>query len=279
MKHSTPISLFSFQDIITSLTGILIVVVLIIALELVDTMATVAARSELLPDYLCLKQKAAELSDTKTALQQSLASNDSTPGPFADLSLPELRDLIAREKRYQALLAEKTKTEDQLYNDLVIENEQISKLSIAVADDMAALAKDDNLIKELQATLLELQHRQKHIDELVERKRTMLRVSFQGKTSRQPILVECNAWGFRARRHPHGALMTFGSPGRQLQDQIPDLCAWLKTQNIPSCYVALLIKEGAVAHVSELTSALNGLGPDLMLGKEPIGAEENCFNE
>ena len=133
MKHSSPISLFSFQDIITSLTGILIVIVLIIALELVETMATVAARSELLPDYLCLKQKAAELSDTKTALQQSLASNDSPQGPFADLSLPELRDLIAREKRYQALLTEKNRTEDLLYSDLAHENEQISKLSKAVA--------------------------------------------------------------------------------------------------------------------------------------------------
>jgi len=279
MKHSSPISLFSFQDIITSLTGILIVIVLIIALELVETMATVAARSELLPDYLCLKQKAAELSDTKTALQQSLASNDSPQGPFADLSLPELRDLIAREKRYQALLTEKNRTEDLLYGDLVHENEKISKLSKAVADDMAALAKDENLIKELQATLLELQHRQQHIDELVERKRTMLRVSFQGQTNRQPILVECNAWGFRAKRHPHGTLTTFGMPGRQLPEQIPDLCSWLAKQDITNSYVALLIKEDAVPHVLELTSALTRLTPDLMLGKEPIGAEENCFNE
>ena len=40
MKKDSPISLFSFQDIITCLTGIMIVIVLIILLQLVD--ATVA---------------------------------------------------------------------------------------------------------------------------------------------------------------------------------------------------------------------------------------------
>ena len=69
MKKSSPISLFSFQDIITCLTGIMIVVVLVILLQLVESTAAVVKRLEMQPEYQVLKAKVKALEAEKKKLE------------------------------------------------------------------------------------------------------------------------------------------------------------------------------------------------------------------
>jgi hypothetical protein len=66
MKKSTPISLFSFQDIITSLTGIMIVVVLIISLQLVESTRAVAAIAKM-PEKLPRHRLRTSISATRAS--------------------------------------------------------------------------------------------------------------------------------------------------------------------------------------------------------------------
>ena len=57
MKNSgTPISLFSFQDIVTSLTGIMVIVILVIVLQLVEATYNYENPKSDNPEYLELKE-------------------------------------------------------------------------------------------------------------------------------------------------------------------------------------------------------------------------------
>ena len=61
-SHSTPISLFSFQDIITSLTGIMVIIILVIVLQLVEATYNYENPKSDNLEYLELKEKQKDLS-------------------------------------------------------------------------------------------------------------------------------------------------------------------------------------------------------------------------
>ena len=78
MKNSSPISLFSFQDIITSLTGIMIVIVLVILLQLVESTRVAAAHAQMLPEYQALKKVQQELLAKREELKKKITEAGGT---------------------------------------------------------------------------------------------------------------------------------------------------------------------------------------------------------
>ncbi|MBQ6471369.1 MAG: hypothetical protein IJJ33_05260, partial [Victivallales bacterium] len=60
-NRGVPISLFSFQDIITSLTGVMIIGILVIALQLVDSIRKKQATPPLDPEFEEMQRELAEL--------------------------------------------------------------------------------------------------------------------------------------------------------------------------------------------------------------------------
>jgi hypothetical protein len=94
MKKDTPISLFSFQDIITCLTGIMIVVVLIILLQLVEAMTKHAAASPLAEEVKELRQREKELAAVRDSLLSSGESIDEEVRQYAAFSAEELKMML-----------------------------------------------------------------------------------------------------------------------------------------------------------------------------------------
>ena len=107
MKKSTPISLFSFQDIITSLTGIMIVVVLIISLQLVESARAVAAIAQMRPEYEMLQKTYKQLLEKRKSLAEKIVSNAEAADKYAKYSAAEIKQIIEENEVYSRLMEEK----------------------------------------------------------------------------------------------------------------------------------------------------------------------------
>ncbi len=277
MKHSNPISLFSFQDIITSLTGIMIVVVLVIILQLVETTAVVTAKSSQQPEYVALKEEYETLQKNKLELTAKLAASQNKRADFADISLPELREMIRQQLKeaalQEALLEEKSGELDKLGKAVKTLEEHDSSLK----KEFNELTRAENRVLELQSVFLALQNKQKQVEEMIEKKKKMLRIEFSGEISRTPILIECNPWGFRAARSQEQKITTFGDPKTSAFSQISPLISWLKNQSLSDMYPVLLIREGALDSAGNLEGQLYKELPGVPIGKEPLITGEECF--
>ena len=75
-EHGSPISLFSFQDIVTSLTGIMIIVILVIALQMIETMQEALHDPPPTKEYSELQQRINDLRSKLATLK-----NDDAPLP------------------------------------------------------------------------------------------------------------------------------------------------------------------------------------------------------
>jgi hypothetical protein len=279
MKKSTPISLFSFQDIITCLTGVMIVIVLVIILQLVETTAAFATKSKLQPEYLALKQQQSALLQQRDALALRVQKMAKETSAISDMSLAELNYLLQQEKKYAEIIVQEQSSLQKRLGDLTLEVEKAELESEKIKLEIRELAKEENYVLELHAQLLALQNRQSKINEMIETKRKMLRFEFAGDQSKTPILVECNYWGFRARRYPSGPLKAFGEvkSNTSVQEQIPDLIAWLKQEDLEQCYPVLLVREAVLPVYNDLLRKLWAVDDTMAMGQEPLGAEEECF--
>lgn len=279
MKNSSPISLFSFQDIITSLTGIMIVVVLIILLQLVQTMSEAAARSKLKPEY---DAALARLQDCRQKLNQLKKQEEQLQKrwqEYAGKPMAELQRELMMESGYADALASKLAALVSEIAQLEKQKKELSESIVLMRREWMHTEQEKNRLMELQARLSHLKKQKISFETKIEQKRKIVRVEFQGENTRTPILIECNNWGFRCKVHPDGVLRQFGNPGdtnptgRPLQA----LADWLRRQNLSVCYPVLLFRNGTFPYHDDIVERINSLGVDVKLGRELLGEGEDCL--
>ncbi len=276
MKSSSPISLFSFQDIITCLTGIMIVIVLVMLLQLVESTAVAVSQAELLPEHAILQERLAELTRQKETLQQKLNASSEEENEYADISQAEIKSRLQDELKYARVLQRREEELLRQYSAITLEIETLKLKLQQVRSEVKELSKAENEIRELQALLLALEARKKDTEDLIERKRKTLRFEFSGLADKKPILIECNDWGFRVKPWPDGAVSAFVDPASSLTRQLPLLIDHLKELDAGNCYFVFLFKEEAIPHYRTIRSAAEKI-PDAGLGFEPIAGIEECF--
>ena len=96
-RSGPPISLFSFQDIITSVTAILIVITLLLALDLVETMAGPAGSATRVATDL--EGLAAFLEAEVDRQQETLEADEKATSRVVSMGRPELLERIDRGKQ------------------------------------------------------------------------------------------------------------------------------------------------------------------------------------
>ena len=277
MKSESPISLFSFQDIITCLTGIMLVVVLVIVLELVSAMAQAAASSPRRDEIEALKKKERELTELYQKLQKSLEKATSEiPPEYAKLSLEELHMIYeAREKKNAALL-EKEKELQELVKKLLANEKQLQKEQQELRKRIYQLTADEKALQAQQAELLALLKQKKETGEKIEDKRKRLRIQFAGLDDKTPVLVECLGWGFRVKKYPDGEVKVFGNKNTSAIDSpLKSAAAYVKGFALSKIYPVLLFREESINHYSKIIEAFSGR--DVSVGKELLLPGEESF--
>lgn len=278
MKKESPISLFSFQDIITCLTGIMIVIVLVILLQLVETTANIAAKVQLQPEYKILKTRMEQMLALRDELKNKLKNSKKEQDEFFDKSTAELKSIVGKERKYTHTLKRDLAKVEKNFSLLVLEIEKTKLRIEKIKNEIRELYKSENEILELKAELLALQKRQGEVSQKIEQKRKTIRFEFSGYDHLKPLLIECNFWGFRAKKYPDGEVLFFGTPQKtNAKRQIPNLMSYLRQEGLYSTYPVLLFRNDSLVIYEDLMKALYEVNKNITIGKEPLGEKEECF--
>lgn len=276
-KHASPVSLFSFQDIVTCLTGIMIVIVLVILLQLVRTTAQMVMRSKLQPEYQAVRKEHREVLRKEAELAALLKNAKFENAELLAMSPAELNAMVKEEENCRNRLKTVVEKEIQLNRTLEAELAALVEKAAGLNRAITLLRKDEDTAKELEARMLALQHTRKSLEQEMKEKKNRLRFEFSGMSGKTPILVECGRKRIRASVYGSGRIQVFEDSSATIDGAVRRFLDWLKLQDLKTCYPVLLVRADAAGYYGELTRRLEKLSPGMDTGAEPIGAAEEVF--
>ncbi len=278
MKKDSPISLFSFQDIITCLTGIMIVIVLIILLQLVE--ATVGQHSNTADNKRLqeLREQEKQLlvyqEELAKEIPQEVDMNDVTYSEYTAEELEMLIRQAAEKQRELAAQIAMLKAGIEKIDNL----EPLKNLEAELRRELAELQKDQHRLLELRAQAAALKKQQQETREAIETKRKSVRFELSGSRNVQPVIIECNTWGFRVQKYPDGEVVTFGSKSTKLPENISAMVAYVQKFDRTKYYPLLFFRDKTLKYDEAIQIAFyKKFGYNLKIGKELLGADEECF--
>lgn len=270
-NHDSPISLFSFQDIITCLTGIMLFLLLILAIRIME-----------------IKENDAQKSPHRAEIGELRKSRDRQKRQLADMErdADRYRTRLNKVRRLDrtALLFEKTKLERELKK----RNARIEKLGTQ-ADELrrrrlAEESRGDRLRRARHSAEKELKsldeaerrnrelrkHREKIRDEIARRRRT-LRINVPQGSSKKPLVLECSRDQVRIVDIRGGRSEVIRRASPFLPSLANDLWTRLKKDyDIREFYFAVLIKPSAAPYAEYMQVNWLKNVPDSEFGFEPI---------
>lgn len=274
-----PVSLFAFQDIITSITGIMILVVLMLILDVIASKtvasAAVAPSSPYHGDVDELQKTLAKIQSEIRQEEQWETRNEAAYKNVIDNDVENLRKKINDARRK----ADDLKTDSQRLasarDDLKEENANIEKRTRNVrqlTDDLAG--KLQAARNELERKLDEKEDVYRKIEELKKNlKDHDNRVKFSPPKgeSREAFFVECAMENIKCKRSGGEQVWTFESGGTNVSPMIKRFADWLDKRDAKSNYLVLIVKPSAVSYLGSVIEMVKRRG--FSYGMEPL--EEN----
>ena len=253
-EEASAISLFSFQDIITSITGIMFLVVLLLVLIMLtshepskqEVKTEDADTQEMLAQLATLQQQLAELKNIQNIVDKDLEKIRTLSPAAIEAKLKELEKLLKQkslELQKSALEQKKAQAElEELERKLRDLNQQLDP-------KLKKLKKLEEQRKNLQ---LKLQQKKAEI----EQRKKMMEYSIDNNTNKVPVLVEVSADGcqvLNVSNNQHSDLRVRGNA----YESIKKLWQYLDRNCYPSInYVTLVVKPSGFRHVAGITETL-----------------------
>ncbi|MBI3272955.1 MAG: hypothetical protein HYZ53_28460 [Planctomycetes bacterium] len=263
-NEAPPITLFSFQDILTSLTGILILIALLLAIDVLSRRGSSSPSSD---ETARPGPSPEELRARKAVLEQALRTlpEPSAGSPAAVLardSIPagELPRRIQEEtQRASALEVELRQTEDAARR---------TEETIETAGRVSQAASSQRAVR--QARLSELEGEAARLG-----RGQVIHFLPGERGGARPILVECSRSGFR---------VCFSGAGGEtkeiteedavtIQAPIRRLLAWIQGRDRAAEYLVLFVKPSAAAYFGDLLQQLRP--SEWTLGYEALEEEKS----
>lgn len=270
------ISLFSFQDIITSVTAIMILLVLILTLELVTREATKGMAVEDRRVAQELKRSVAEMEARLEQLRKEASTARAAASDAAGFSAKETAEKTARAEREAKTLRDQiNQLETQLRNAQSTRRTAEGKLTASQMDDPGATAEEamaiDTRAAEIEAANVSEKTRQiteaKDAREGQTAVRTLVFNAPPGSTL-EPLLVEISKDGLVAVGADGASAVRFPWNLLGLPTGFGD---WLKARDKRREYVVLILRPSGVDRYDAIREAVVSAGFDV--GTELIGEQ------
>lgn len=270
------ISLFSFQDIITSVTAIMILLVLILTLELVTREAIKGMAAEDRRVAQELRRSVAAMEKRLEELRQEASTARASASDAAGFSARETAEKTARAEREAKQLRDQiNQLEMQLRNAQSTRRTAEGKLAASQTDDLEATAEQartvDTRAAEMEAANRAERNRQgneaKQVREGTAAARTLVFNAPPGSTL-EPLLVEISKDGLVA-------VGTDGASASKFSWNLLGLPTgfgeWLRARDTRKEYVVLILRPSGVDRYDATREAVLSAGFDV--GTELIGEQ------
>lgn len=239
-RSDNPITLFAFQDIITSVTGILILITLILALALAERPVHVSPESR--ENIEELKSQLAALEQEIKSLQQQTRSDSAILDLMSQYSANSIEELISH---LTSSIMHGSDLIRQGQEETASGEEQLSR------NEKQQAAQELNL----QQLMSRFEEQQKLLDRIVSGNRVVYQ--FSGSAADQPWILELgsNVWQI-ARANKKEKPVRFEQAN--LADRLKALVQWSNSQP-GGKYLVLLVRPGGVESY-DLIRKSNSLG-------------------
>jgi hypothetical protein len=270
------ISLFSFQDIITSVTAIMILLVLILTLELVTREAIKGMAAEDRRVAQELRRSVAEMEKRLEQLRQEASTARAGASDAAGFSAKETAEKTARAEREAKELRDQiNQLEMQLRNAQSTRRTAEGKLAASQTDDLEATAEQartvDTRAAEMEAANRAERNRQgneaKQVREGTAAARTLVFNAPPGSTL-EPLLVEISKDGLVAVETDGASASNFSWNLLGLPTGFGE---WLRARDTRKEYVVLILRPSGVDRYDATRDAVLSAGFDV--GTELIGEQ------
>ena len=255
-KGGTPLSLFSFQDVITSITGIMILVVLLLVLEIITHKIEEVTRKP--PINLDALIAAAE--EDKAELTHKVERNRADIKRLDGIDPGKVAADINREKENRAKLGKEIKRHK---GEHAKASGTIDDLEGAIATATITKAGQQRVLDGLQG-------------ELEKAKRQRRRVRFTCRCGRQHILVQCAKKGIDVQRvEGDRQVRSFAARGDSYQSALSAFLKWAFKHNKDEVHFIVVVKPSAAPYAELLVKML--YAKQFKVGCEPLIEEKNAI--
>jgi len=207
--NSTKISFFAFQDIITSVSGILILVTLILATELdrPTNRATYDADLELEHKLSEVLRQQSEADAQNQKLQGLLAAAEAAPAvEKLEADITRLRAQLAQEKKKHARVAEQLAASQSTIEarDRTLGLTDLKNRIEHIIQEVESLARQENEVRTEMARLEQkVASAQSKLLKLREREGKIWLIPDKSSTTKEPILATVSSSGVKVERFDH----------------------------------------------------------------------------
>lgn len=252
--NSPAISLFAFQDIITSLTGILFLIVLLLVIFMLE-MRPKEEENNLRAkiDIPAVKAQIAKLKSDLDELKKQETLIQEAIQDYQALDLETISDRIDSVKKeivqkIQQVDNQKINIESKVeYNKELLE--QIKRLHEKLVLAKSSSENFKNSLKKLQAEKLDYL-------EKIRVAKNAVKISFENTSNLTPILVECSANGIKVLDYKTNKIFNLELPNGDLESRKKAFYDWLTTRNSSLEYYTIIIKPESF----EYAEVINNLG-------------------
>lgn len=257
-EDSSPaISLFSFQDIITSITGIMFLVVLLLILLLFESKpieSEVPEKSEsetkeLAEQIAAVEKMISAYLEQEEQLKKQLEEYQKMPPEMIEQRKRELERTLTELQHKIKRLKEVKLREDNLEKQYLA---QQSELKQQKEESAAELIEEQKKVTEAETKL-------KKTREQLDVARQTVKFSVERETDSNPLLAEFSADGFRVLDVGTQNTFDLRKKGAAAGQHIQLLKNWLKQRNRMTETLSVVISPSCLEHWDELDKMLKGL--------------------
>ena len=247
------ISLFSFQDIITSITGIMFLVVLLLLL------IAVTSRPAAKPAEAPARELQRQLDELRRQLTDCEAAERDLDGKLAELRklspemlaarLAELnRELGAVRTAAEHAVREKTRLEARLAEQTRRMEETVRRRDELQRQSAERQQKLEERARELENARQQAERNARVVDYVVDR-----------ASSKNPVLAELGSDGIQLLVLSENRHEDFRKPG-QAAESAAEFLKWVRARSAQHEYYSILVKPGGFRYAEALASQLREMG-------------------
>lgn len=241
------ISLFSFQDIMASVIGMLFFVVILLSLSIVTKVAPAADKPT--------EQESAKMAERREKADELRQQKIALEARIANISKKRVQASSIQPDQTTAKLKQMRKHLEAMYETIEEEQERLKSLVGQIEPKEIAMEKKK---KELEAIAAKIQESETRLNR-AESKPRLTFIIDKRPDKLKPWLVEITANGLRVgSQDGQGLVIDF--KGKTVKERMKLFQEWARNQNQKERYFVLLIKPSGTKYVPELRTSIISLG-------------------
>ena len=278
-NNEPPVSLFSFQDIITTLTGIMIFFLLILVISMLEITEN-SEQETAEPVYTEWREVAKQNDLLREQIDGIAADTEKYQRRLRKLSTQDEGALILEKDRLQEQLRQQQlqlkdarRKLEQLEHQLKFEIERQQRVEAGekqLKQQQQRLRSAERDLKKLRARVKELEK------EIAERRK--VNITLDRQIAATPLVIECARDVVKVVDPATNTTREFRRRTPAATDMISEVIKYLKTLPVSKYYFVFLIKPSAANYLEFITNKLNSKAiPGAKYGIEPVLENEECI--